>query len=160
MPSSKKTASVTAVVRTSLYESLLETLSSEHQALLSELGSARYPYLPPSLAPRAHTPLCLPARPPNRQETVRFERQVKHQFSEMNRIKQMVSGELATGLPSLCAAHAATRRLTPNGILFLWLCQSWRSATTPSGECSKRLMRWQRPLMSSAAGGSGRAPPK
>jgi hypothetical protein len=54
MSSSRKTASVTAVVRSSLYESLLEKLSSEHQALLSELGSARYPPLPPSLLVHTH----------------------------------------------------------------------------------------------------------
>ena len=41
MSSMKTTASVTAGVRSSLYESLLGKLSDEHQALLSELGSAR-----------------------------------------------------------------------------------------------------------------------
>jgi hypothetical protein len=100
----KPTASVTAGVRSSLYESLLGKLADEHQALLSELGSARS-NTPPRVSELALAHLLSLLRnlhvytPCNRQETSRFERQVKHQFAEMRRIQQMVSGALC----QLCA---------------------------------------------------------
>mmetsp|Transcript_32053 Transcript_32053/g.37672 ORF Transcript_32053/g.37672 Transcript_32053/m.37672 type:complete len:116 (+) Transcript_32053:41-388(+) len=66
MPLTNTKKTVTSTVRSSLFGSLLEKLSSEHDALLGELGLSR-------------------------EETLRFERQVKHQFTEMLRIKQMVT---------------------------------------------------------------------